>query len=251
MCLQPVILRYDSLPSTNTEAVRQATEGAPEGLCVVAREQTAGHGRRQRRWASPRDAGLYFSIVLRPRLGIGSWPLLTLMAALAARDAILEACALQVDLKWPNDLLAGTRKLGGILAEAVEGQGGRACIVGIGINLRARALPPALREVATSIEAVTGVEPDREALLRSLVQALKNRYGVLQTEGGSARTLTEWASSSSYATGRPVRVELDSDAFEGVTRGLEPDGALRVESRLGEIKVVRAGDVTALRRREP
>ena len=85
--LTPTILRFDSLPSTNTEAARQAALGAPEGLCVVAREQTAGRGRQQRAWASPKDAGLYFSVVLRPRLEAREWPLVTLAAALAAGRA--------------------------------------------------------------------------------------------------------------------------------------------------------------------
>src|SRR5207237_4069772 len=95
--LTPTILRFESLPSTNTEAARQAVLGVPEGLCVIAREQTAGRGRQQRAWVSPKDAGLYFSIVLRPRLDARAWPLVTLAAALAASDALREACALETD----------------------------------------------------------------------------------------------------------------------------------------------------------
>src|SRR5918998_3402289 len=96
--LTPTILRFDSLPSTNTEAARQASLGAPEGLCVVAREQTAGRGRRERAWASPKDAGLYLSVVLRPALEARAWPLITFAAALAARDALKEACAFDPDI---------------------------------------------------------------------------------------------------------------------------------------------------------
>src|SRR5256885_16133240 len=92
--LRTIILRFDSLPSTNTEAARQAQSGAAEGLCVVAREQTAGRGRQQRIWLSPAGAGLYFSIVLRPRLPVQEWPLITLMSSLAVADALREACAL-------------------------------------------------------------------------------------------------------------------------------------------------------------
>ncbi|MDQ3821010.1 MAG: biotin--[acetyl-CoA-carboxylase] ligase, partial [Acidobacteriota bacterium] len=148
--LRPVILRFDSLPSTNTEAARQAAQGVPEGLCVVAREQTKGRGRQERVWVSPMDAGLYFSIVLRPAsLAQHSWPLLTLMSALAVRDALLEACGLRTDIKWPNDIVVGDRKLCGILAETVETGTGRAVILGIGINLDDRAFPPELRETAT------------------------------------------------------------------------------------------------------
>jgi BirA family biotin operon repressor/biotin-[acetyl-CoA-carboxylase] ligase len=244
---QPVVLRYDSLPSTNTEAARQAAAGAAEGLCVVAREQTAGRGRRQRAWASPKDAGLYFSAVLRPRLDPPAWPLLTLAAALAARDALRDACALDADIKWPNDLLSGSRKLCGILAETVETPAGRACVVGIGINLTARAYPPELSAQATSVEEETGTPPEREAVLSALVRALARRYGQLHGSDGPAEIVNDWAAASSYAAGRRVRVTLADETFEGTTRGLEPDGALRVEAYSGEIKIVRAGDVASLR----
>ncbi|MGB9177653.1 MAG: biotin--[acetyl-CoA-carboxylase] ligase, partial [Pyrinomonadaceae bacterium] len=183
------ILRFDSLASTNTEAARQAERGAREGLCVVAREQTAGRGRQERVWVSPADAGLYFSIVLRPRLSLESWPLITLMAALAVADALEEACALRADIKWPNDICANGRKLCGILAETLETEAGRACILGIGINLNDRALTPELRDVATSVEAATNIETDAEALLRALTRALSLRYDALQAEGGPARIL--------------------------------------------------------------
>src|SRR5918998_799864 len=154
--LTPTILRFDSLPSTNTEAARQAALGAPEGLCVVAREQTAGRGRRERSWASPKDAGLYLSVVLRPALEARLWPLLTLAAALAVRDALGEACGLEADIKWPNDLLAGGRKLCGILAETAEGTRGRAVVLGVGVNLNGRAFPEELSDTATSVEEQTG-----------------------------------------------------------------------------------------------
>lgn len=249
MPFEPLILRFDSLPSTNTEAARRAVRGAPEGLCIVAREQTAGRGRQERVWVSPAGAGLYFSIILRPRLEICDWPLITLMAALAVRDALREACALTVDIKWPNDINAQERKLCGILAETVETQSGRACVVGIGINLSDSAFPANLREVATSIEAVTGRPPDTEDLLESLLRDLSLRYELLHAAGGKSSTLRDWAECSSYAHDKRVRVTLGDETIEGVTRGLESDGALRVETDAGELRTVRAGDVTALRAR--
>jgi BirA family transcriptional regulator, biotin operon repressor / biotin---[acetyl-CoA-carboxylase] ligase len=244
---QPVVLHYDSLPSTNTEAARQAAAGAAEGLCVVAREQTAGRGRQQRAWASPKDAGLYFSAVLRPALDATMWPLLTLAAALAARDALRQSCALDTDIKWPNDLLAGGRKLCGVLAETTETERGRACVLGVGINLTAGAYPPELRAHATSVEEAAGTMPDREAVLAALLRALARRYEQLHAPGGASRIVNDWAESSSYAAGRRVRVSLGDETFEGTTRGLEPDGALRVETNTGEIKTVRAGEVASLR----
>jgi BirA family transcriptional regulator, biotin operon repressor / biotin---[acetyl-CoA-carboxylase] ligase len=245
--LTPTILRFDSLPSTNTEAARQAALGAPEGLCVVAREQTAGRGRQQRAWASPKDAGLYFSVVLRPKIEARAWPLITMAAALAASDALEESFALETDIKWPNDLLAGGRKLCGILAETFETPRGRAVVLGVGINLTNSAFPPEILGAATSVEEQTGRAPDRERLLAALVGALARRYEILQAAGGADSTAREWESRSTFARGRRVRVALAAESFEGTTRGLEPDGALRVETDGGEIRIVRAGDVMAVR----
>jgi BirA family biotin operon repressor/biotin-[acetyl-CoA-carboxylase] ligase len=245
--LTPTILRFDSLPSTNTEAARQAAHGAPEGLCVVAREQTAGRGRRERTWASPKDAGLYLSVVLRPALEARAWPLITLAAALAVRDALAEACGLGADIKWPNDLLAGSRKLCGILAETAEGARGRAVVLGVGVNLRRGSFPPELSDTATSVEEQTGRAPDAGRLLESLTRSLARHYEALHADGGAEEVLREWERHSTYAHGRRVRVALAEETFEGTTRGLEPDGALRVETGEGTTRIVRAGDVTSVR----
>jgi BirA family biotin operon repressor/biotin-[acetyl-CoA-carboxylase] ligase len=240
------ILNFDSLPSTNTEAARQAAAGAREGLCIVAREQTAGRGRRERVWVSPKDAGLYLSVVLRPRLEAAAWSLITLAAALAVRDALTEACELTTDIKWPNDLLARGRKLCGILSETCDG--GRACVVGIGVNLRDAAFSPEIAARATSVEAETARTPDREALLVALTRHLARRYEELQSHDGEHATVRAWSAASSYAAGKRVRVALGNEgSFEGTTRGLEQDGALRVEDDSGTTRIVRAGDVTAVR----
>jgi BirA family biotin operon repressor/biotin-[acetyl-CoA-carboxylase] ligase len=245
--LQPTILRFDSIDSTNLEAMRQAKAGATEGLCVVAREQTQGRGRLDRSWQSPKDAGLYFSIVLRPQMELKAWPLITLMAALAVTDALRKACDLRADIKWPNDICAGDLKLCGILAETVETNAGGAVIVGIGINLSSTGLPEELRQQATTLETVTRRRIDGDRVLAELVTALCDRYELLQSSDGREHTIREWCASSSYAIGRQVRVSLNDQIFEGTTRGLESDGALRVETNDGGIRIVRAGDVTALR----
>jgi BirA family biotin operon repressor/biotin-[acetyl-CoA-carboxylase] ligase len=245
--LQSTILRFDSLDSTNLEAMRQARAGAPEGLCIVAREQTNGRGRLDRSWQSPKDAGLYFSIVLRPTLEVNAWPLITLMTALAASDALMKACGLRADIKWPNDLCVNERKLCGILAETVETEVGSAAVVGIGINLKANSLPATVRDLATSVETATGVLPDSARVLEEMLKAIGERYDLLQSPQGSEHTIREWCANSSYAVGRQVRVALGNDTFEGTTHGLESDGALRVEVEGHKMRIVRAGDVTALR----
>jgi BirA family transcriptional regulator, biotin operon repressor / biotin---[acetyl-CoA-carboxylase] ligase len=245
--LQPTILRFDSIDSTNLEAMRQAKAGAPEGLCIVAREQTNGRGRLERVWQSPKDAGLYFSMILRPRLEMSSWPLITLMAALAVCDALMKACDLRADIKWPNDICCNGRKLCGILVETIETESGAAAIVGVGINLTAGSLPAELLAAATSVEEGIGRTPDLELVLQELVKAITERYDFLYGPQGAEHTIREWCANSSYAFDRRVAVTLLHDIFQGTTRGLESDGALRVETNDGKIRIVRAGDVTALR----
>jgi BirA family transcriptional regulator, biotin operon repressor / biotin---[acetyl-CoA-carboxylase] ligase len=241
------ILRFESLPSTNLEAARRAHEGAAEGVCVVAREQTAGRGRLQRNWVSPKDAGLYFSIILRPNMDQSIWPILSLMAAIAVHDALLESCHLETDIKWPNDILVDEKKLCGILTETVETSTGRAVVVGIGINLTNNSLPSELDRVATSIEAATGEAPELEALLDALVHTFAGQYQVLQQPAGLEAIITKWLTRSSYGDGKLIQVTDSNETFAGTTRGLERDGALRVETETGEIQIVRAGDVTAVR----
>jgi len=242
----PTILRFDSIDSTNLEAMRQAKAGVAEGLCVIAREQTRGRGRLDRSWHSTKDAGLYFSVVLRPSFAVSHWPLIGLAAAVAVCNTLSKSCELEVDIKWPNDILVGDRKLGGILAETVGTSSGTAVVLGIGINLTGENIAPELLEVATSLDSFLEFPIDRESLVDELVNALSERYEMLDSEQGREQTIRDWCAHSSYARDRHVRVSLHDQTFNGVTRGLEPDGALRVEASDG-MKSVRAGDVTALR----
>jgi BirA family biotin operon repressor/biotin-[acetyl-CoA-carboxylase] ligase len=243
---KPKILRYKSLPSTNNEAARLAAAGAEEGLAVVAEEQTAGRGRLQRSWASPMGAGLYCSVLLRPKFSVDRWPLITFAAALSVSDALIEACDLQTDIKWPNDLLAGDRKICGILAEVIETEEGRAVILGMGVNVTREAFPEELASVAISVEEATGCENDRTTILHFLLKALMRWYPLLKELEGHQKVIGEWTSRSSYAEGKLVSVVNGDDTLTGVTRGLASDGALRLETEAGLIEV-RAGDVTRVR----
>jgi BirA family biotin operon repressor/biotin-[acetyl-CoA-carboxylase] ligase len=247
MPFTPNIIYLDSVTSTNTEAARHAQAGAPEGVTVVANEQTAGRGRLDRYWVSPLNAGLYASIILRPSLKLESWTLIPLMAAVSVHEALIDSCDLDTDIKWPNDIIAGERKLCGILAETIDTSVGRVAILGIGINLTSAAFPSELADVATSVEEQTGKRPDRDVLLYSLLSAVAKRYEELQSGDGGSRIIAAWIANSSYSNGKKVLVTSAEMSFEGVTRGLERDGALRVETVDGEIIIVRAGDVTRLR----
>ena len=245
--LKTKVLRFESLPSTNTELSRLASEGAEEGVSVVADEQTAGRGRLQRAWSSPKGAGLYFSILLRPKIATNYWPLITMMAAVAVYDALGDACRLQADIKWPNDLLSAERKICGILAEAIETPSGRAVIVGIGINLTQDVYPAELAGAASSISEAVGRTADREVLITALLRWLTHWYSLLNESAGPESIVNAWTNRSSYAFGRVVQVSNGDEVWQGTTSGIERDGALRLRTASGETKVVRAGDVSSLR----
>ena len=240
------VLRFDTVDSTNDEALKQARAGADEGVCIVARGQTAGRGRHGRSWASEKDDGLYFSIVLRPKLEPRFLPLITLMAGVAVHETLREL-GLNPDIKWVNDILVDEKKIAGILAETAETPLGQAVIVGIGINIRTSNLPSALSETATSFEEHMPDKARGEFPIELLTKNLIHFYGGLKVAKGPKAIVDEWRKRSSYYTGKAVRVGLGGGRVEGITDGLEPDGSLRIKKPNGEVEIVRAGDVTRLR----
>lgn len=240
------ILRFDKINSTNTEAINQAKRGADEGLCIVAREQTAGRGRHGRTWVSEKDAGLYFSLVLRPKIETRFLPLITLMTAIAVYDTLENIFQIDCDIKWVNDIHINGKKICGILAETVETEKGLAVIVGIGINLKSSNFPPELSETATSIESETGETPNLETFLPILTSFLEKSCDLLYVDAGKIRE--EWTKRSSYAFGKNVRVVLENETIYGTTRGIEENGALRLELETGEVRIIHAGDVEQLRK---
>lgn len=240
------ILRFDSLDSTNTEAAKHARKGADEGLCVIARQQSAGRGRHGRTWISEKDAGLYFSIILRPMFDAKHLPLITLMTGVAVHDA-LTGLGLEPDIKWVNDILVNEKKIGGILAETVDTPLGTAVIVGIGINLTSHNFADEIAGTATSIEAEISKKISQDEIAELLTRYLIYFYDMLKQEGGGPDILTEWRKRSSYFSGKSVRVLLGEQVIEGVTDGLEENGALRVKTADGNTTIVQAGEVTRLR----
>jgi len=243
--MNTTILTFDTLDSTNTEAIRQAREGAAEGLCIIARQQTAGRGRLGRTWISEKDAGLYFSIVLRPRIDARYLPLITLMTGVAVHDTLVEF-GLRPDIKWVNDIHVNGKKISGILSETAETPDGLAVIVGIGINLRPSNFSPEIADIATSLEQIVG-KVSIEALTGSMIKYLAYFYDVLQDTDGNFAIIDEWRRRSSYFMGKHVRVSVGEEMLTGVTDGLEWNGALRIKRDDGSITIVQAGDVENLR----
>jgi BirA family transcriptional regulator, biotin operon repressor / biotin---[acetyl-CoA-carboxylase] ligase len=237
------ILRFETIESTNDEAIRQAKLGVAEGLCVVAQSQTHGRGRNGRIWASPMDSGLYFSIVLRPQFETKFVSLITLMSAIAVHETLRMTYNLSPDIKWVNDVHIHGKKISGILAEAFETEKGLAVIVGIGINLNSDNFPEEFSEIATSVKSETGSIADIEILLRNLTKIFLSLY-----EDFNPTEIREmWSDRSSYVYGKSVNVISQNETISGITRGIEENGALRIETENGEIVIVQTGEVEMLR----
>ena len=225
--------------STNDDARRLAALGAPEGTVVVAETQTAGRGRLGRSWHSPPGKGVYLSVVVRPREPVELVGRYALIAAVACCEACRALSGDRVRLKWPNDVLVDGRKIAGILAETRNAGAGVELVLGIGINAGYRRgdFPAELEATAGSLPAPGGgATLDRELLARDLVATLARAITSLRS-GGWEDLAERFLRYAPDASGQRVRLQ---DGRSGVTRGLHPSGALRVETT-GGIVVVHTG----------
>jgi BirA family biotin operon repressor/biotin-[acetyl-CoA-carboxylase] ligase len=244
------IHHFFKIDSTNTLAVRLAQEEEPHGSLVVAEEQTAGRGRVGREWYSEKTSGIYASALLRPKISPLQAPVLTLLAGLAARDAVAEVVGLAPDLRWPNDLLLEGKKFCGILTEMhAEPDRVRSVVIGVGMNVNHTRLPDELAATATSLRIVTGRAHSRLEILCRLLRALDRYYNQFAADG-PAPAIARFEQVSSFVRGKRVAVSNGAESFSGVTAGLEPSGLLRVarasaaEPGGQRIEVVISGSVT-------
>lgn len=227
--------------STNTDAKAAAYEGAPHGSVYFADEQRAGRGRGDHAWHSAAGEGLYVSVLLRPQIPAARLPLLPLAAGLAAADAIRTSAGLTIDLRWPNDLLIGARKTGGILVEAQsEGSAVAFAVVGIGINVHQRSFDPTLSTPGTSLDLEAGQITSRQALLAALLRSLEREAHALADEASAQTIPTRVAQASTWVRGRSVEVH-GPQACSGVTAGLDRQGFLLVRTDAGTVTVQTGG----------
>jgi BirA family transcriptional regulator, biotin operon repressor / biotin---[acetyl-CoA-carboxylase] ligase len=241
------VFHFFKTDSTNRVAMELGYAGEPEGTVVLAEEQTAGRGRAGRAWHSDRGTGLYFTLLLRPKLSPAQAPLLTMLAGLSAHTAIEAQTALNVELKWPNDLLLNGKKFGGILTEMhAEPSAVRFVIVGIGINVNQEKFSSELAATATSLRKESGKLHYRLELLVRLLAQFENDYNRFLREG-PAFVVERFQSVSSFAQGRRVRVDTGTDSYLGTTAGLSPEGLLLVGKDNGPVVIVIAGDVSEVR----
>lgn len=230
------ILYFSSVGSTNDVAASLAAAGDAEGAVVIADGQTAGRGRRGHTWFSPSGSGLYISLVLAPGRSTHSasraMSLVTLMAGVALAEAIARVTGLTPDIKWPNDLLVGRRKLAGMLAEGVAQPGSAgvgAVVLGYGVNVSAAAYPPDLADRVTSLETELGRAVDRAALAAETIAAMAARYGDLLGCRFDA-ILDAWRERAPASRGARVSWTTAAGAKSGVTEGIDDHGALLVRS---------------------
>jgi len=238
---------FYKIGSTNTAAMLAAADGAAEGSVFLAEEQTAGRGRGAHAWHSARSQGIYCSVVLRPTLPPSDVLVLALAAGLAVRAAIAQVDGrVTADLKWPNDVLIGDRKVCGILAEMnAEATRVRYMVVGIGINVNQASFPKELESDATSLKMVTGSQWSRVEVAAALLKSLDREYRDL-VENPEARQsiLRRFAEQSSWVQGKQVRVEENGGKLEGVTNGLDSRGFLQLRTPEG-LRTVLSGTVRA------
>jgi len=227
--------------STNSDALAGARNTAPHGSVYFADEQLAGRGRGGHGWHSAAGEGLYVSVLLRPEIPALRLPLLPLAAGLAAAEAVRAVAGLAVDLRWPNDLLIGERKVAGILVESkIEGQTSGFAVVGIGINVHQRAFDPGLSTPATSLDLESGRRISRQSLLVALLKSLEHEALCLRDPDAAAAIPARIEQASTWIRGRQVEVH-GPQACAGVTAGLDAHGFLRVATESGEITVQTGG----------
>jgi BirA family biotin operon repressor/biotin-[acetyl-CoA-carboxylase] ligase len=239
-----------SLDSTNREAFDLARKGAPNGTLVCAEEQTDGKGRKGRAWFSKANAGLYFSLILRPNQARRWWPLLTHVACVSLIEAMRAlsanakiAAPFNIDLKWPNDVLLDGKKCAGILLEALPLEGKNpAAIVGVGINVHADSVPSSLSNEATCLDDMAGIRVPRRQLLVHFLHHFQLNYRIFE-DGKHADILEKWKSMSSMWNGVPVTITEGEESRRVVTCGLDEIGALLVRTEEGSIEKIYAGDL--------
>lgn len=218
---------YDSIDSTNAQAMRLVGQGAALPLVVLAEQQTAGRGRRGRKWVSPFAENLYYSLVLRIDGGMRQLEGLSLLVGLAVVKTLREMGVAGAGLKWPNDILVGHRKLAGVLLE-LTGDPADVChvVIGIGVNVNMR-VSEEVDQPWTSMLIEAGIAVDRNQLVARLNEAL-NAHLAAHRKSGFAAFQAEWEGNHLWQ-GRSVTLLAGASVVDGVVMGVDAGGGLRLQ----------------------
>jgi BirA family biotin operon repressor/biotin-[acetyl-CoA-carboxylase] ligase len=231
--------------STNDWAKELALLDAPEGTVTIAETQTTGRGRLDRVWVSP-VGGLYFSVILRPKLKPAETVKLVFVAGLAVAEVLRELYSVRVETKWPNDVLVNGRKVCGILSEAsITDETVNFVVLGVGVNANfdvKEALPEALWKNTTSLMSEAGGKIQLEALLRAMLERFESLYDLFLKEGFTP-VLEKWKRYAGFL-GPKVEVLNGTEHLMGIALNVEADGSLTVKLEDGTVKRVLVGDVS-------
>lgn len=238
------LLYLEEVDSTNLEAKRQAEQGAPEGLLVVAGKQEQGRGRRGRGWESPAGTNIFMTLLLRPSFAPGQASMLTLVMALAVARAIGDVSGLPVGIKWPNDIVVNKKKVVGILTElAMETDYIQYLVCGVGINVNQESFPEAIQNTATSLFLEGGRKLNRADLIESAMEYFETYYGIFCRSKDLEGLAGEYNELLVNVNAR-VRVLDPKGEYEGVSQGINRLGELLVERDDGTRENVFAGEVS-------
>jgi BirA family biotin operon repressor/biotin-[acetyl-CoA-carboxylase] ligase len=238
------------LTSTNSEALELARRGLPSGTLVFAEEQTMGRGRKDRKWISPAGAGLYCTLILRPKQPQQNWSLLTLAAAIALADTLKDfsdrdaiPAPLDIDIKWPNDVLLAGKKCAGILLESLLNDAENpAAVVGFGINVREGSVPEHLTSEAVSLDEMTHTRVPRRRILVRFLYFFQLCYLAFE-QGKHQELLERWKSYSSMWNGVTVWIGEGEIRRQAITCGLTELGALLVRTADGTVETLYAESI--------
>jgi BirA family biotin operon repressor/biotin-[acetyl-CoA-carboxylase] ligase len=236
---------FEQTTSTNDVIEKLGRDGVKEGAVVFAESQTSGRGRLGRKWISPERKGLWFSILLRPDLRPQETTQLTVASATALRRAIQLETGLKSEIKWPNDILVGGKKVAGILTElSAELDRVKHVILGIGVdvNLGVNEFPAELRKSATSLKIESGNPVERAELAAAILRELDFDYARI-CAGKFTAVADEWEAHCA-TIGHDVTIQIGGRKIRGRAESLDDDGALLVRTEHGHMERITGGDVT-------
>lgn len=238
------IYYFDTVSSTMDVAFQFGVKGAPEGTLILAETQTKGRGRLGRSWVSPKYKGIYLSLLLRPKILPNQTPILTLLSAVSACEAIKTVTGLDPQIKWPNDVLIHHKKLGGILTELnAEMDEVRFIVIGIGLNVNND--KKSLISAATSLKEQKKENINRIELLREILHKIEINYLLLQ-EKGSRAIIEKWREHN-ITLGKRIKVASHKEHLEGQALDIDMDGTLLLRKDSGVVEKVVSGDVAHCR----
>lgn len=238
------IVYFQNTDSTNIQAKKLAEEGCSHGTLVISDFQTAGRGRRGKSWNSPKGSGIWMSFVLRPAIKPQNAAMLTIVAAMAAKDAIATVPGVEPLIKWPNDIVISGKKVCGILTEmSAEMDWINYVVIGVGINANIPSFPEDISKIATSLEIESGNVVSRSGIIAKFGSSFEKYYEKFIAQGNLQLLVDDYNKSLANINNK-VKILEPGNEYVGIALGINNEGELVVEKESKEICIVRSGEVS-------